>query len=129
MLGNPYFIGFLLLATEVVINLSFGLTVVSSIALGYAAGALFVWKNQIVMTFSDKMKVLAVYLIGIFGISLVSTMAEGFESFMLFVTFFFAALYGIFTYMMMSLGSSMTYKAIQKKNEEVTSTDSVPPSN
>lgn len=126
MLGNPYFIGFLLLATEIVINLSFGSTVVSSIALGFAAGALFVWRNQKEMVFSDKMKVLAVYLIAVFGISLISVSSEGIESFIVFVILFFVALYGIFTYVTMSLGSSMTYKAIRKEKEE--NSDSVPPS-
>lgn len=125
MLGNPYFIGFLLLVTEVTINLIFGSTVVSSVALGYAAGALFVSKNKIEMLFSDKIKVLAVYLVAVVGISLLSTMTDEFESSMLYVLFLLVALYGVFTYLMMSLGSSLTFKALQKKKEEAADTDSV----
>ena len=117
-LRNPYFIGLLLFLSEIVINITFGSSIVSSGVLGYAAGTLFTWRNQRKMLRIDKFKTLAIYLTVVIFIVLTSTVMDGFNWYMLGAVLLFIVVYGALIYLMMTLGSTMTYKVIASKKIE-----------
>jgi len=117
-LRNPDFIVLLLFLSEIVINITFGSSIVSSGVLGYAAGTLFTWRNQRKMLRIDKFKTLAIYLTVVIFIVLTSTVMDGFNWYMLGAVLLFIVVYGALIYLMMTLGSTMTYKVIASKKIE-----------